>query len=181
MTDAYRQFLEAKVKMAPAAGFSVADSDIHPMLKPHQRASVQWACAGGRRALFEAFGLGKSVQQIEILRLARQHAGGAVLIVVPLGVRQEFRRDAEMLGVATRFIRTSEEVDLEFDGIHLTNYESVRDGKLDPNLFMAASLDEASVLRSFGSKTYQTFLQLFDRVQYRFVARRRLARTATRS
>ena len=170
MTDTYRQFLERKVKMAPAMGFAVADSDIHPLLKPHQRAAVQWACGGGRRALFEAFGLGKSMQQIEILRLARQHARGPALIVVPLGVRQEFRRDAEKLGVATRFIRTSAEVDAAFDGIHLTNYESVREGKLDPNLFMAASLDEASVLRSFGSKTYQTFLTLFDRVQFRFVA-----------
>lgn len=170
MTDAYRQFLEAKVKMAPAAGFDVADDDIHPMLKPHQRAAVRWACAGGRRALFEAFGLGKSMQQIEILRLARKHAGGAALIVLPLGVRQEFRRDAEKLGVATRFIRSSAEIDPEFDGIHLTNYESVRDGKLDPNLFAAASLDEASVLRSFGSKTYQTFLTLFDKVRFRFVA-----------
>lgn len=170
MTDTYRQFLERKVKMAPAAGFPIADSDIHPLLKPHQRAAVRWAAEGGRRALFEAFGLGKSMQQIEILRLARQHAGGAVLIVVPLGVRQEFRRDAEKLSVATRFIRTSAEVEPEFDGIHLTNYESVRDGKLDPNLFTAASLDEASVLRSFGSKTYQTFLTLFGQVRYRYVA-----------
>lgn len=32
------------------------------------------------------------------------------------------------------------------------------------------SLDEASVLRSFGSKTYQTFLTLFDKLRYRFVA-----------
>lgn len=170
MRDTYRQFLEAKVKMAPAEGFDVADDDVHPMLKPHQRAAVRWACAGGRRALFEAFGLGKSMQQIEILRLARKHAGGAALIVLPLGVRQEFRRDAEKLDVATRFIRTSAEIDPEFDGIHLTNYESVRDGKLDPNLFTAASLDEASVLRSFGSKTYQTFLRLFDQVRFRFVA-----------
>lgn len=156
--------------MAPCAGFTVHDRDIHPLLKPHQRIAVCWAAEGGRRALFEAFGLGKSMQQIEILRLARSFAGGAALIVVPLGVRQEFRRDAERLGVATRFIRTSAEVDLEFDGIHLTNYESVRDGKLDPNLFTAASLDEASVLRSFGSKTYQTFLALFDQVRFRFVA-----------
>ena len=170
MTDAYREFLEHKVKMALSAGFEVADSDVHPILKPHQRDAVRWACAGGRRALFEAFGLGKSVQQLEILRLARAHAGGAALIVCPLGVRQEFRHDAGMLGIATRFIRTDAEVDPEFDGIHLTNYESVRDGKLDPNAFTAASLDEASVLRSFGSKTYQTFLTLFDKVQYRFVA-----------
>ncbi len=170
MTDAYRQFLERKVKMAAPVGFPVIDSDIHPMLKPHQRAAVRWACEGGRRALFEAFGLGKSMQQMEVLRLARKHAGGATLIVVPLGVRQEFRRDGEKLGIATRFIRSSAEIDPAFDGIHLTNYESVRDGKLDPNLFTAASLDEASVLRSFGSKTYQTFLTLFQKVRYRFVA-----------
>ncbi|PPU41871.1 DNA methylase N-4 [Xanthomonas arboricola pv. populi] len=170
MTDPYRDFLERKVRVAPSLGFDISPDDVHPMLKPHQRDSVVWACSGGRRALFQRFGLGKSMQQLEIMRLARAHAGGAVGIVVPLGVRQEFRRDAVKLGLETRFVRTSAEVDPDFDGIHLTNYESVRDGKLDPNLFSAASLDEASVLRSFGSKTYQQFLTLFDDVRYRFVA-----------
>ncbi|NIJ89479.1 DNA modification methylase [Xanthomonas campestris] len=170
MTDPYREFLERKVRVAPSLGFDVSPDDVHPLLKPHQRDSVVWACSGGRRALFQRFGLGKSMQQLEIMRLARAHAGGAVGIVVPLGVRQEFRRDAGKLGLETRFVRTSAEVDPDFDGIHLTNYESVRDGKLDPNLFTAASLDEASVLRSFGSKTYQQFLTLFDEVRYRFVA-----------
>ncbi|UXA66060.1 DNA methyltransferase [Xanthomonas prunicola] len=170
MTDPYREFLERKVRVAPSLGFDVSSDDVHPLLKPHQRDSVVWACSGGRRALFQRFGLGKSMQQLEIMRLARAHAGGAVGIVVPLGVRQEFRRDAGKLGLETRFVRTSAEVDPGFDGIHLTNYESVRDGKLDPNLFTAASLDEASVLRSFGSKTYQQFLTLFDEVRYRFVA-----------
>nr|WP_244669644.1 DNA methyltransferase [Xanthomonas sp. A1809] len=162
--------MERKVRVAPSLGFDVSPDDVHPILKPHQRDSVVWACSGGRRALFQRFGLGKSMQQLEIMRLARAHAGGAVGIVVPLGVRQEFRRDAGKLGLETRFVRTSAEVDQDFDGIHLTNYESVRDGKLDPNLFTAASLDEASVLRSFGSKTYQQFLTLFDEVRYRFVA-----------
>lgn len=170
MTDPYLEFLERKVRVAPSLGFDISPDDVHPMLKPHQRDSVVWACSGGRRALFQRFGLGKSMQQLEIMRLARAHAGGAVGIVVPLGVRQEFRRDAVKLGLETRFVRTSAEVDADFDGIHLTNYESVRDGKLDPNLFSAASLDEASVLRSFGSKTYQQFLTLFDEVRYRFVA-----------
>lgn len=166
----YLAFLRAKVRVAAQLGFDVDDSDIHPILKPHQRDGVRWACAGGRRALFEAFGLGKSVQQLEVLRLCRRHAGGPVLIVCPLGVKQEFRRDGEMLGITTRFIRTTAEIDPEFDGVHLTNYESVRDGRLDPKGFTAVSLDEASVLRSFGSKTYQTFLTLFDVVRYRFVA-----------
>lgn len=170
MSGTYRDFLAEKVRMAPRAGFDVAPHEIHPILLPHQRDAVRWACAGGRRALFEAFGLGKSVQQIEILRLCRLRAPGPALIVVPLGVRQEFRRDAAMLGVGTRFIRTDAEVDPAFDGIHLTNYESVRDDKIDPAQFVAASLDEASVLRSFGSKTYQTFLDKFKDVRFRFVA-----------
>ena len=55
-------------------------------------------------------------------------------------------------------------------GIFLTNYESVREGKLSVSRFRAASLDEADVLRSYGSKTYQEFLPLFDQVPYRFVA-----------
>lgn len=166
---AYHDFLRGKIKLADFGGFEVEDSDINPILKPHQRAIVKWAVRGGNRAMFAAFGLGKSVMQIETLRLVHERAGGKVLIVCPLGVRQEFRRDGLMLGVEFKFIRSADEFE-EGQDFYLTNYESVRDGKLDPNLFTAVSLDEASVLRSFGSKTYQTFLDLFSSVRYRFVA-----------
>jgi hypothetical protein len=164
----YAEFLAEKVSFRSAVGFEVADRLINPLLKPHQRLIVRWALAGGRRAIFAAFGLGKSMMQLEVMRLIQERTGGPVLIVLPLGVRQEFRRDAALLGTDVRFIRTNDEIDSP--GIYLTNYESVRDGKLDPNMFEAASLDEASVLRSYGSKTYQTFLTLFDQVRYRFVA-----------
>jgi DNA modification methylase len=166
--DTYETFLAAKVPVAAHTGFAVALDEIHPVLLGHQRAIVQWAVRGGRRATFASFGLGKSVMQLEILRLVLARVGGRGLIVCPLGVRQEFIRDARMLGLSPTFIRHSHEVD--GPGIYLTNYESVRDGRLDPNLFDAVSLDEASILRSFGSKTYQTFLPLFGQVKYRFVA-----------
>jgi len=166
----YLAFLRRKIKLASFAGFDIADDEINPILKPHQRACVKWAVRGGNRALFERFGLGKSVQQLEIVRLVMSKAGGPGLIVCPLGVRQEFKRDGEMLGIQTRFIRRTEEVDASFNGIHLTNYESIRDGRLDPNVFTVASLDEASVLRSYGSKTYQEFLPLFSQVRFKFVA-----------
>ncbi len=169
MTSAYLDFLRQKIRLADFAGFDVADEDINPILKPHQRAIVRWSVRGGCRAIFAAFGLGKSVMQIEVLRLIQKFAGGPVLICLPLGVRQEFRRDGEMLGVSFKFIRTPDEME-EGQHFYLTNYESIRDGKLDPALFTAVSLDEASVLRSFGSKTYQTFLDLFGEVKYRFVA-----------
>lgn len=164
----YEEFVKDKVSFEKCYGFPIADGDVHPILLPHQRDIVRWAVNGGRRAIFASFGLGKSVIQIETVRLTLAHTGGSGLIICPLGVRQEFKRDAEMLGVTVKFVRTVD--DMDGPGIYLTNYESVRDGKLDLNEFKAVSLDEASVLRSYGSKTYQTFLTLFDSIPHRFVA-----------
>lgn len=163
----YIRFLEGKRASVPTSGFDPGD-DVSDVLFPHQRDIVRWCVSGGRRAIFAAFGLGKSIMQLEIMRLVLEHEGGRALIVCPLGVRQEFKRDAELIGVEPVFVRHTE--DVGDSGLYLTNYESVRDGKLDTSLFVAVSLDEASVLRSFGSKTYQTFLTLFDAVPYRFVA-----------
>ncbi len=171
MVDPYRAFLEAKAALAPEHGFPCDAAEIHPLLKPHQRAAVVWAVRGGRRALFEAFGLGKTIQQLETLRLIlAKRGGGRGLIVMPLGVRQEFKRDATRLGMSVTFVRAESEA--AADGIFLTNYETVRDGKLDPRAFDALSLDEAGILRGFGgTKTFREFMRLFEGTgTYRFVA-----------
>ncbi len=150
-------------------GFDVMPDEINPILFPHQRAIVPWALRGGRRAIFAAFGLGKSIVQLECLRLIGDRENGRQLIIAPLGVRQEFKTDAKKLDIKIKFVRWSKDVSGR-PGIYITNYESVRDGRLDVNLFNAVSLDEASVLRSYGSLTFQTFLTLFTGVKYRFVA-----------
>lgn len=177
----YHDFLRNKVRLAEPQGFEVDPSVFNPMLKPHQRAIATWLVRQGRAACFAAFGLGKSFMQLEVVRVTRELCGGFALITIPLGVRQEFFADAVKLGIKVKFIRRFEEVDDE-QTIYLTNYETVRDGKLDPRLFSAASLDEASCLRGFGgSKTFREFMALFagdDRangikgegVRYRFVA-----------
>lgn len=207
----YEDFLRAKIQVAEAWGFEIDASEVNPLCKPHQVATIVWAVAGGRRAIFKAFGLGKTFDQIEIVRIVRHRAGGMGLIVLPLGVRQEFTRDAHTLATGEspaitdaqreqlrawqagrpdriprlKFVRSIDECD-DPNGIYLTNYESVRDGKLDPGLFTVASLDEADCLRGFGgTKTFREFMALFagdDRrdhlnkrvraraVPYRFVA-----------
>lgn len=167
----YIEFLRSKIQLAPESGFSVDEEELSPALKPHQRASVLWALKGGRRALFQSFGLGKTVEQLEFCRLVVKHQGGKALIVLPLGVRQEFARDAvQLLGMEPlEYVRSMEEVRAARGKILMTNYERVRDGDIDPSQFTATSLDEASVLRSFGSKTYQTFLDKFKGVKYKLV------------
>lgn len=168
----YKEFLQTKIEIAPESGFEIQTSAVNSALKPHQKDAVKWALRGGRRALFESFGLGKTVQEIEFCHLAAEHEKGRALIVLPLGVKQEFTRDAvEVLGYEKpEYCRTMEEVKKSTAQIILTNYERVRDGDIRPDYFCATSLDEASVLRSFGSKTYQTFLDKFKNVPYKLVA-----------
>jgi DNA modification methylase len=176
----YVDFLKSKIAIAPETGFEI---DIPLMefadgtqLKPHQRDAICWAIKGGRRALFESFGLGKTVQQLiicnEIIKAKSNVEYDKAIIVCPLGVKQEFVRDARnKLGVEVAYVKTQEEADaLPPESICITNYERVRDGNIDPKTFLVTCLDEASVLRSFGSKTYQTFLDKFKGVPYKFVA-----------
>lgn len=169
----YLEFLKTKIEIATDSGFEIEPSQLNKALKPHQRDAVAWALYGGRRALFESFGLGKTVQELEFCYQAAIHEDGQALIVLPLGVKQEFTRDAvELLGYQKPvYCRTMEEVYAAANSrIILTNYERVRDGDIRPEYFCATSLDEASVLRSFGSKTYQTFLEKFKNVPYKLVA-----------
>ncbi|AVR47570.1 DNA methylase N-4 [Christiangramia fulva] len=100
-----------------------------------------------------------------------------------LGSTKTFREFMKIFtGDAGPLGRRNSEMDGE--GIYLTNYVSIRDGKLDPTVFNVASLDEASVLRGLGStKTFREFMKIFtgdagplgnrrgaESVKYRFVA-----------
>jgi DNA modification methylase len=183
----YQEFLASKVKIAPDTGFEVTENQIHPILKPHERDSVIWMVKGGCRALFSSFGLGKTVTQLEALRIIMEHeVGGSfknttfyskirdkkALIIAPLAVVHVFQQDAKnLLGIEPpTYVRNMAEVKQSANPFLITNYERVRDGDIDPAYFTAVSLDEASVLRSYGSKTYQEFLIKFQSVKYRFVA-----------
>jgi DNA modification methylase len=166
----YDRFLDAKVLKIPDTGFAIEESEINPILKPHQKAIVKWAVKRGRAAIFAAFGLGKTVMQLEALRIICAKIAGRGLIVCPLGVRFEFMHDAEMLGIPIKFVRTIEECGPE--GLYITNYETVREEKLDPRQFAAVSLDEAACLRGLGgTKTFRKLMGYFESSgKYRIVA-----------
>ncbi|MBR3646204.1 MAG: DNA methylase N-4 [Lachnospiraceae bacterium] len=168
----YEEFLKGKMDISQESGFIIDDEELNPNLKDHQKAIVKWAIRGGCRAIFASYGLGKTVIQQEILHLILKHEGGKALIICPLGVRQEFTRDAErILGYKPpTYVRNMEEIRHCDNDMMITNYERVRDGDINPEYFMVTTLDEASVLRDFGSKTYQTFLPKFKNVKYKFVA-----------
>lgn len=167
----YIDFLKEKMAISHDSGFQIDRNDLTPTLYPHVKDSVEWAIRGGCRAIFSSFGMQKTVTQLEILRLIVKHEGGKALIVCPKRVVHEFTHQAKKhLGMDVRYVRNRSEVEACTTDVMVTNYERVRDGDIEPSYFVATSLDEASVLRGFGTKTYQTFLPLFSGVKYRFVA-----------
>ena len=177
LAEKYNELLRKKIDIAPEGGIDIEKSEINQSLKPHQIDAIWWAVKGGKRALFESFGLGKTVQELEWCRIIQKHEGGQAIIVMPLEVRKEFVRDAvNLLGMEPPpYVKSTEEAKKTGAPIVLTNYERVRgaenrEGTVDLDAFTAVSLDEASVLRGYGTRTYQEFLKLAKRVKYKLVA-----------
>lgn len=165
----YIEFLKSKVPVTEGDGFE-PQSKCMDWFNPHQVDVVEWAIRKGRAALFESFGLGKTVQQLQLAKWVHEHTGQKFLIVAPLGVHREFRIDAGKMGLEIAYCRTTEEVNATCTSYVITNYERVRDGGIDVSQFGGVSLDEASVLRHFGTKTSQNFTRLFRNIPFRFVA-----------
>lgn len=167
----YLQFLKDKMAIPQESGFQIDRSELTPSLYPHVKDTVEWMIKGGCRALFSSFGMQKTVTQIETLRIIVKHEGGKALIICPKRVVEEFiSQGKKHMGLTLQYVRNKAEIQASTSDILVTNYERVRDGDIEPSYFTAVSLDEASVLRGYGTKTFQTFLPLCADVKYKFVA-----------
>ena len=168
----YAEFIQSKKPVAQLTGF-IPKSKPHNSLFGHQKDLALWMVRGGRRACFAAFGLGKTRIHLQVAKWVIEKDGSRkYLIIAPLGVRQEFTKvEGPAMGLKITYCRTDAEVEAAKTQIIITNYERVRDGGINvtPDKFSGVGLDEASVLRSFGSKTYQSFLAMFSKIDYRFV------------
>lgn len=171
----YKDFLESKIKLAEKSGLKLDGVNINPIAFPHQQDVISWAVEGGRRAGFLSFGLGKTLIQLEVLRIFHQLTGGKCLIVCPLGVKQEFVKDAAMLSKSgaefeiprPQYITTTDEIGDSW--LYVTNYERVRMGNIDPDKFICATFDEASILRGLSTDTVEALMNRFRSIPYRFV------------
>ncbi len=166
----YENFLKNKVIISENFGFEVGQ--LSPKLHLHQPDIVRWCLVGGRRAIFASFGLGKSMMQLEIAKKCIDKENKPFLIVCPLGVVGEFKRDNEKLetGLEVIYITDSDLVPENKKAIFITNYERVRKGDIDPSKFSGVSFDEASILRNLKTETTNYVLNHFKKVPYRFVA-----------
>lgn len=178
LVERYRRHLETKINVQACEGIDIPLERIHKALRTrpfeHQGAITQWALRGGKRLIAAQFGLGKTTMQSELCRQIHLATGGKTLIIGELNVKYQFQQvDGPRLGMDIVYVRNDDEVAACTSPYMYTNYERVRDGGISPEAlkqFIAVSLDEASVLADYGSKTFQLFNELFRDTQYKFAA-----------
>lgn len=125
----YMAFIEGKIITAEKYGIETDSLILSSYLKPHQCDLVRFALEGGRRAIFSSFGSGKTMIQLEIARQLILLTGKPFLIVGPLAVSGEFKRDNDKLNTGLKIQYISETDSLEPDAqIYITNYERIRKG-----------------------------------------------------
>ena len=166
-----------KIDIHATSGMSIKRSDLHPRLFEYQKDAVLWALRRGHGLLAESFGLGKTTQQIELLRQVHRATNGAQLVICPLGVRHQFtHEDGPAMGVTFRYVRTEAEAEkaLADTPYLITNYERVRDGDISPDWIQAnvtgVCMDEAAILGNLGTKTQDLFRHIFDGIEYKWAA-----------
>lgn len=172
MIDNYTDFLKKKVVISESFGFDCDNIKLTDKLFSHQKDIVRFCLEGGRRAVFASFGLGKTFIQLEIAKQCILKENKPFLIVCPLGVAGEFKRDNNKLntGFKIDYITDTDNFDNANVQIYLTNYERIRKGDIDPSWFCGVSFDEASILRNLQTETTNYVLKYFKKVPFRFVA-----------
>lgn len=158
----YQEFLTRKSIRFIASGFNVAESELNPVLKDHQKALTRWALRKGRAAIFADTGLGKTLMQLEWSRLITERDQLPVLIVAPLSVaRQTVNEAKRLLNLDAYYSRDGNDI----QAITVTNYEMI--DCFDPSDFAGVVLDESSILKSIDGKTKAKLIEMFGQTPYR--------------
>lgn len=163
----YATFLKQKHVRAVPVGLADVPA-LSDRLFPFQRDIVRWALQRGRAAIFADCGLGKGWMALEWARIVAKYTAQPVLIVAPLAVAQQFRREGAKLNVTVTICRDAADVT---DGINVTNYDRLH--RFDDVVLGGVVLDESSILKDHTSATRNMILTRFAATPFR------LACTAT--
>lgn len=148
----YTDFLETKRKNFIESGFDIEENKLNPLLKDFQKFGVKTALFKGKFALFFDCGLGKTFCQLEWAKQVSIKTKRKVLILAPLAIIQQTKKEANKFGIDSR----------HFD---ITNYDQLKN--IDVSIYSGVVLDESSILKGRDGKTSSLILELFKSTPYK--------------
>jgi hypothetical protein len=161
LTD-YQRFLQSKKQIAVSSGFEKPKEQMCKAMFEWQKDIVYWALRKGRCALFEDCGLGKTIQSLEWAKSVSEHTKKPVLIVCPLSVAEQTKREGKKFGFPVSVVRDQSQV---IDGINVTNYEML--DHFDASVFGGVVLDESSILKNYTGKMRTEIIEKFHYTPYK--------------
>mgnify|MGYP003631207814 FL=1 len=156
----YRKFLETKKKQHISSGFKIDEIELNTNMFDFQKHIVKIALQKGRFAIFADCGLGKTLMQLSWSEAIYNHTNQPVLILAPLAVVEQTKREAEKFGINS-------------DSFEITNYDQLKN--IDCSLYSGVVLDESSILKGRDGKLSRLIIDSFVSTPYK------LACTATPS
>ena len=139
----YAAFLERKDSTKAASGFSEIP-ELSSMLKPFQKAIVEWALRRGKAAIFANTGLGKTPMQLSWARAVADRYG-KVLLLCPLAVAEQTCEEAEKFNIPGVGLGGDSLLFSKHD-ISVINYEKFNDIMLQQ--YAGIVLDEVESVKS---------------------------------
>lgn len=157
----YQEFLKQKQKTFIESGFEINEEKLNPLLKDFQKHGIATALRKGKFAFFFDCGLGKTFCQIEWSRLVHEHTNKKVLILAPLAIVEQTKKEAVKFGIS-------------LDSFDITNYDQLKNIE-NISQYAGVVLDESSILKGKDGKLSNLIIETFNRTPYK------LACTATPS
>lgn len=158
----YEEFLRSKTIKIHTSGFDIDKSELNPLLFEHQKDIVKWALKKGRAAIWSGTGTGKTNMELEFGKQVHLKTDGDILIVAPLAVAHQTINEGLKFGYKVNYCRTQTDVK---KGLNITNYEMIE--HFEPDKFIAAILDESSILKSFTGKQRTLLTEMFKDTPYK--------------
>jgi superfamily II DNA or RNA helicase len=156
----YDDFVASKLTRVPPTGLAEVPN-LGDHLFPFQRDLCAWSLRRGRAAIFAGTGLGKTSMQLTWAR----HAGKRVLLLAPLAVGAQTKREGDRIGIDSRVVRENAGIQ---DGINITNYDRLH--KFDCSQFDAVVLDESGIIKNEASKTLRALIEAFAHTPFKLCA-----------
>ena len=163
--DSYYQFLQSKRRTVTPRGLAKVPA-LNTAMFGFQADTTEFLLRAGSGAAFLDTGLGKSIIELEWSRVMTEATNKSTLMLAPLAVGYQHQREAEKFGIDARYIRDPSE--MTGTGVWITNYERLH--LFNPGDFAAITLDESSILKSFGGKTSRALTAFGEQMRYRLAA-----------
>ena len=160
----YKEFIKSKEIASINEGIQFDRQELNKSLFPYQLDIVAWALTKGRCAIFSDCGTGKTIMQLAWADIICKHTGGKAILICPLSVAEQTRREAVKFGIHSpvKVCRSQDDV---IKGINITNYEMLQ--HFEPDAFNCVVLDESSILKSFTSATRNELIDAFVRTPFK--------------